>query len=317
MFPQLIAGPIVRYTEVVTEIDKRTVSLDDMSQGIVRFAAGLAKKTLVANTMAVVVDQIWGHGAGNNAASVAWLGSLAYALQIYYDFSGYSDMATGLGRMLGFHFGENFNLPYISKSITEFWRRWHISLSSWFRDYVYIPLGGNRRRVYLNLAIVFLLTGIWHGASWNFILWGIWNGLFVLLERFLKIGRGKRAIEQTPVFRVLSRFYTLFIVNLGWVLFRAPTLSDAVAFIKNMFGLITARTGYPVAFYANGWTLTMMIYGVPFATGIPSKAAGMIAKKMNPNVVLVLQYASALFLVFASAVRIVSGTYNPFIYFQF
>lgn len=181
----------MRYTEIASEIDRRTVNLDDMVYGIRRFAVGLAKKSIIANTMAAVADSIWSRGAGNSTASVAWLGSAAYTLQIYYDFSGYSDMAIGLGRMFGFHFGENFNHPYASKSITEFWRRWHISLSSWFRDYVYIPLGGNRSHVYLNLAVVFLLTGLWHGASWNFIVWGMWNGLFILLERALA-ARGKK-----------------------------------------------------------------------------------------------------------------------------
>lgn len=172
LFPQLIAGPIVRYKDIAAEIDNRKTTLEDFSYGIERFVIGLGKKAIIANTMAVTADAIWNNGALNNSWITAWVGSISYTLQIYFDFSGYSDMAIGLGRMFGFHFNENFNLPYISQSISEFWRRWHISLSSWFKDYVYIPLGGNRKNVYLNLSIVFLLTGIWHGAAWHYVLWG-------------------------------------------------------------------------------------------------------------------------------------------------
>lgn len=184
LFPQLIAGPIVRYKDIALEIDCRTTTLDDFSYGIERFIIGLSKKAVISNTLALTVDNIWNNN--NITCIMAWIGSIAYTLQIYFDFSGYSDMAIGLGQLFGFHFNENFNLPYISKNITEFWRRWHISLSSWFRDYVYIPLGGNRKNVYFNLAVVFFLTGIWHGASWHFMAWGIWNGVFILFERFIK-----------------------------------------------------------------------------------------------------------------------------------
>lgn len=189
LFPQLIAGPIVRYKDIVMEIDRRSVILNDFAEGIERFIIGIVKKAILANTLASTVDMIWKQGTANITWDIAWVGSIAYTLQIYFDFSGYSDMAIGLGRIFGFHFNENFNLPYISKSISEFWRRWHISLSAWFRDYVYIPLGGNRKKVYINLAIVFLLTGIWHGASWHFLIWGAWNGLFVLMERFIQTKR--------------------------------------------------------------------------------------------------------------------------------
>lgn len=234
LFPQLIAGPIVRYTDVVTEIDNRDITASDFAYGIERFIIGLSKKTIIANSMAVVTDTIWNRGAGNNQVIVAWLGSMAYTLQIYYDFSGYSDMAIGLGRMFGFHFNENFDLPYISKNISEFWRRWHISLSTWFRDYVYIPLGGNRKRVYRNLAIVFLLTGIWHGASWTFIVWGMWNGLFILIERFTKnlYSKNNKSHRNTLLGNILSNIYTLFVINLGWVFFRANTISDAIIYMR-------------------------------------------------------------------------------------
>lgn len=325
LFPQLIAGPIVRYTQVVSEIDRRTVDVDDMAYGIQRFVVGLAKKSIVANTMAVVADSIWDHGAGNSIASVAWLGSIAYTLQIYYDFSGYSDMAIGLGRMFGFHFDENFDLPYISKSITEFWRRWHISLSTWFRDYVYIPLGGNRKRVYVNLSIVFLLTGIWHGASWSFVVWGIWNGLFILLERSLSNKR-RRGIHSQPASQpashaaarsILRWCYTILVVDLGWVLFRAGTLSDAIAYIGSMFGIVSVRTGYTAASYLDGWSLTVLAIGILFSIGFPQKMMGAIAARLDRNVVLVVRYASVLLLLLACALRIVSGAYDPFIYFQF
>ena len=187
LFPQLIAGPIVRYKEIAGEILNRQVSLSDFTDGITRFLIGLSKKALIANTLAIAADSIWNNPVSENTPAIAWLGSIAYTLQIYYDFSGYSDMAIGLGRMFGFHFPENFDLPYISKSVSEFWRRWHISLGSWFRDYVYIPLGGNRRHVFFNLGLVFLLTGIWHGAAWHFILWGVWHGFFILAERAVKM----------------------------------------------------------------------------------------------------------------------------------
>lgn len=186
MFPQLVAGPIVRYKDIAREIDNRRVSLDDFTDGIQRFIIGLSKKVIIADTLAITADSIFGVSPSNNSISVAWLGIICYSLQIFFDFSGYSDMAIGMGRMLGFHFIENFNYPYISKSITEFWRRWHISLSSFFRDYIYIPLGGNRKHTYLNVAIVFLLTGIWHGAAYTFVLWGIWHGIFNIIEKILR-----------------------------------------------------------------------------------------------------------------------------------
>ena len=196
LFPQLIAGPIVRYKDIAQEIDKRHVNVEEFCAGIEKFIIGLGKKAIIANTMALTADAIWNNGVLQNTWIMSWVGSIAYTLQIYFDFSGYSDMAIGLGRMFGFHFNENFNLPYISKNITEFWRRWHISLSSWFRDYVYIPLGGNRKNVYLNLAIVFLLTGVWHGAAWNFIVWGIWNGVFILIERVIRMKNKKKKIQK-------------------------------------------------------------------------------------------------------------------------
>lgn len=319
LFPQLIAGPIVRYKDISKEIDSRAFSLDDFSDGIERFIIGLSKKAIIANTMALMVDTVWESGSGNHSWSVAWAASIAYMLQIYFDFSGYSDMAIGLGRMFGFHFNENFNLPYISKSITEFWRRWHISLSSWFRDYVYIPLGGNRKRVYLNLAIVFLLTGIWHGASWNFVVWGCWNGVFILIERFHKNRHKAGRHNRSSIFgNVLGHVYTLLIVNFGWVLFRAPLTEDAFQFIKCMFGMSESTiTDNSVFWYMDRWTIFVMLAGILLSSGIPSKMNAILKQKVNEKLYLTIRYCLLILLFLFAVMRVVAGTYNPFIYYQF
>ncbi len=324
LFPQLIAGPIVRYTDIAEEIDKRSVSLDDFTAGIERFIIGLGKKAIIANTLAETVDTIWGNGAASNVWYIAWLGSICYTLQIFFDFSGYSDMAIGLGRMFGFHFCENFNLPYISKSITEFWRRWHISLSSWFRDYVYIPLGGNRKHVYLNLAIVFLLTGIWHGASYHYVVWGVWNGAFMLIERRLGVGKksklsSTKESEPPRIGRtIVSKIYTLFVVNLGWVIFRAPSTKEAVQYIATMFGILLPESSYFTIFwYLDKWTLTILIAGIICASSIPSKVATRMEKCIPHKCYICCKYILLIGLLYLSMLRVVSGTYNPFIYFQF
>lgn len=322
LFPQLIAGPIVRYNDIATEISRRTTTLQGFCKGIERFIIGLAKKAIIANTMAVVVDSIWNNGAGNNDWIIAWIGSIAYTLQIYFDFSGYSDMAIGLGRMFGFHFNENFNLPYISTNISEFWRRWHISLSSWFRDYVYIPLGGNKKNVYLNLAVVFLLTGIWHGAAWNFIAWGVWNGIFILLERFIRNnirGNSWGGVERNIIERIILKAYTLFVVNIGWVMFRTPDVMSAVKFLGSMFGLITPKyVPYTVFWYLDHWTLFIMLIAIFAASSLPSRICTYgKSLHLNEAVVTIVRYVLLLLLFYLSMIRIVSGTYNPFIYFQF
>ena len=322
LFPQLIAGPIVRYKDIALEVDNRKTTLDDFSCGIERFIIGLGKKAIIANTMASAADAIWGNGAAGNTWIIAWVGSIAYTLQIYFDFAGYSDMAIGLGKMFGFHFNENFNLPYISKSITEFWRRWHISLSSWFKDYVYIPLGGNRKHVYLNLAIVFLLTGIWHGASWHFLAWGVWNGFFILIERVIKTRNAQKSTalpEKTSLFKtILAKGYTLLVVNLGWVLFRAPHTSDAAQFMKTMFGLsVPEKVGFTVFWYLDRWTITIMILGILFASSVPTRLARAVNTYAPEKAVSICKYTLLLGVLYLSMLRIVSGTYNPFIYFQF
>jgi len=299
LFPQLVAGPIVRYSDIATEIDNRKLSLGDLSEGITRFIIGIGKKAIIANGLAEIVDSIWKAGISNNTVAIAWFGSIAYSLQIFYDFSGYSDMAIGIGRMLGFHFSENFNRPYISRSISEFWRRWHISLSSWFRDYVYIPLGGNRSHVYRNLFIVFLLTGVWHGAAWNFIFWGVYNGFFILIERFLK---NKKNIS--------SHIYTLLVVNIGWVFFRADTMKDALKYLGTMFGIgLSSTPGFTLRWYVSNWSIALIILAVLDITGVLGR--------LSNRLPLIVKYIVLYAILFLSVIRIVSGTYNPFIYFQF
>ena len=318
LFPQLIAGPIVRYQDIAEEIDKRTVNLSTFCDGIERFIIGLSKKAIIANSMAVTADAVWSNVRSGNLPPIAWIGSIAYTLQIYYDFSGYSDMAIGLGQMFGFHFRENFNLPYLSCDISEFWRRWHISLSSWFKDYVYIPLGGNRRHVYRNLIFVFLLTGLWHGAAWNFILWGGMNGILILMERFGRNHEIRSLIDEKAVIRkILGHLYTLLAVNFGWVLFRAPTLQAAWLYLKSMFGLyIPITPGFDTWWYLDRWTVTMIALGIIFATDFPRRFFYLIFPQKKPSV-LCLKYTLLLFLFALSTFRIVAGTYNPFIYFQF
>ena len=268
--------------------------------------------------MATVADGIWNNVATGNSWSVAWLGSIAYTLQIFFDFSGYSDMAIGLGRMFGFHFNENFNLPYISKSISEFWRRWHISLSSWFRDYVYIPLGGNRKHVYFNLSIVFLLTGIWHGSSWHFVIWGLWNLMFILVERIIKTKKKSDSNKKLIFKSIISSIYTLFVVNIGWVLFRAPHMKDAIQFVGTMFGIIKPENpGFTLMWYLDKWNIVIMILGILFSTTFPSGICAIIKKYIPTRAVTIIKYICLLMLLYLSMIRIVSGNYNPFIYFQF
>ena len=313
MFPQLIAGPIVRYADIHRQLRNKHISIDNFSAGVERFIIGLAKKVLIANTFAAVADEIFYQNLANLSTFYAWLGVIAYAFQIYYDFSGYSDMAIGLGKMLGFDFMENFNYPYIATSIQEFWRRWHISLSTWFRDYLYIPLGGNKvpkLRVYLNLAIVFLVTGLWHGASWHFVAWGLFHGLFIVIE---KIGFGK--ILQL-LWRPLRHIYTLLVVLIGWVFFRAESLSGALLYLKRMFvfsGGDPALSSYLDFFFLDSrtlfFTIVALVFAVPPQVYFPGKMA-------VPRAGLVRQVYFIALLVL-SLIYVGAGTYNPFIYFRF
>ena len=323
MFPQLVAGPIIRFHDIRDEIHNRRVSAGLFAEGIQIFVIGLAQKVLIANTVAVAADQIFALDPTGLSLPVAWLGIACYTLQIFFDFCGYSTMAIGLGLMIGFHFPLNFNYPYISQSITEFWRRWHISLSMWFRDYLYIPLGGNRAGpliTYRNLLIVFFLCGLWHGANWTFVVWGLWHGAFLVFER---LGIARLLDRSVPAVRHL---YTMLVVMIGWVFFRADTLEHAWTFLKAMAG-----TGQPshlaphVLQFLTPETATALVIGVVAATPVLGRLvrAGLDAvRSATGGRVLVgtgeALYLAGLFGLFALAVMsLAAGTYNPFIYFRF
>jgi alginate O-acetyltransferase complex protein AlgI len=319
LFPQLIAGPIIRYHYIEEQLKKRSPALADVAYGVQRFVWGLSKKVLVANVVAKCADEVFGLGADQLGFGVAWLGVLAYALQIYFDFSGYSDMAVGLGRMFGFRFPENFDYPYVSRSVTEFWRRWHISLSSWFRDYLYIPLGGNRGsklRTYVNLITVFLLCGLWHGASWAFVIWGALHGLFLVLERS-PLGKVLGALP-----RPLQHAYALIVVCVGWVFFRAPDASFALSFLKAMAGLTNGSpASHPFTLFftpAVAWAGAIgLILSTPIAQRCKERFDG---AEPRPMPMLLWRFASvcSIFLLFTlSAAYLATRTYNPFIYFRF
>ncbi len=326
MFPQLVAGPIVRYRDVAAQLVQRQVTRSGFAAGIERFVVGLAKKVLIANTVAVTAEAIFGLPAASLTAPVAWLGVVAYTLQIYFDFSGYSDMAIGLGLMFGFRFPENFNFPYVSRSIQEFWRRWHMSLSTWFRDYLYIPLGGSRvspLRTYLNLWVVFLLCGLWHGASWSFVVWGAYHGLFLVLER----AGGLRLLQRSP--RAVQHVYSLLVVMVGWVFFRADTLGHAVSYLGVMVGVGGAPDpkANPLAMYLqNDVVLAVLIGAVGSAPVVAAlgrrlgasieraRRGGALAVELSVATARLVSLAALFALV---AAGIASGSYNPFIYFRF
>lgn len=263
-FPQLIAGPIVRYKDVAEQIEHRKETIDRFAEGVYRFSVGMAKKVILANGVGIIADEIFGTEYCSHLIGTAWLGIICYTLQIYFDFSGYSDMAIGLGKMFGFDFLENFDLPYLSTSVREFWRRWHISLSSFFRDYVYIPLGGSRTgNVYIHLFIVFLLTGLWHGASWNFVVWGMWHGIFIVAERM-----ASNKILYMKIPHTLRHMVTLLIVMIGWVAFRADDLSYAMGYISRMFGVSGASNVlYGTAYYLDPYRIFIIIIAIVAAFG--------------------------------------------------
>ena len=324
MFPQLLQGPIIRFSEVKEALGFEPVRADAFVKGIERFIVGLAKKAIIANTIGEVCDRIFETASFGMSASVAWLGAILFTLQIYFDFSGYTDMAIGLGRMFGFEFAENFNYPYISKSITEFWRRWHITLGSWFRDYLYIPLGGNRSgNVYVNLLIVFLATGIWHGAAWGFLVWGLWHGLFMLIERYFK---GKSFVIRLP--RIISDTfrwgYTMLAVTLGWVLFKIEDLKEALSYIRVMFGIDRSTyTAFSLRFFLDRriafFLVVAILACVPWAQVLPRFLGTHIAEfnEGDRRLPRVARHICLLLLLVISFVFIVNTTYSPFIYFQF
>lgn len=309
-FPQLIAGPIIRYKDVARQLDKRQSSYYGFYYGAKRFTIGLAKKVLIANTLGAVADDIFKIPVEHLDAGLTWLGAICYTFQIYFDFSGYSDMAIGLGRIFGFKFMENFNFPYIADSIQSFWRRWHISLSNWFRDYLYVPLGGNRKgqgRTLLNLGLVFLLCGFWHGANWTFIVWGLYHGFFLIIERL-------GALKKVP-FKPLHHIYTLFVVIIGWVLFKSETLEGAAHFLGAMFGLGEGTgTVHYAAYFLNYEVLMTLLLATVFCTPILREFKFKIGK---PEVLRYAEGSLVIVGLIVSVMYLASDTYNPFLYFQF
>ena len=325
LFPQLMAGPIVRYAHIAKEIVSRTTSRTDFSEGVRQFLFGLGKKMLIANPVAGVADQVFFLPAGELTTGLAWLGAICYTLQIYFDFSGYSDMAIGLARMFGFHYLENFNYPYISRSIREFWRRWHISLSTWFKDYLYIPLGGNHRgslRTYMNLVIVFLLCGLWHGASWNFVIWGLFHGLFLAIERTF-LGRGLNALPQP-----FRHIYTLLIVMVGWVIFRTESMAQGISYLSAMSGFAHgAGVKYNVAMFLSdklkleigmGIILSAPVYPLIKRMEVSILETRPVKLKASLNVVFSLVgFVLLSIIVYASVINLAASAYNAFIYSRF
>ncbi len=315
LFPQLIAGPIVQFKTIAEQLDHRKESFDDFASGVSRFMTGLGKKVLLANNAGIIWDTVLASDLDNLPVLTAWIGILAYSFQIYFDFSGYSDMAIGLGRMLGFKFLENFNYPYISKSITEFWRRWHISLGTWFRDYVYIPLGGNRKgplKHIRNICIVWLLTGIWHGANWNFILWGVYFGILLLIEKFFLL----KLLEKLP--KVVSHIYTLFFVVISWAIFAIVDMPTLGKYLAAMFGAggSFANTN---SFYLLISNAILFIILAAASTPAPKMLADKLLTRLgerSPVNAAVKNAAFAVIFLLCTA-YIVDASYNPFLYFRF
>ena len=315
-FPQLIAGPIVRYEDIAKQINEREFNIDRITSGLKRFIFGLGKKVILANQMGYVADLVFSQNAGDLGMSASWLGAICYALQIFFDFSGYSDMAIGLGRIFGFDFKENFNFPYIASSIQDFWRRWHISLSTWFKEYVYIPLGGNRKgklRTTINKLIVFFLTGLWHGANFTFIVWGMLHGLCQLLETYQIIP------TQKKWFKYIGHIYTLLIVVITFVLFRADTLAQGFTIIGNMFsGAVgVSAVNSQIIACMNPLFMICFVMAILVATPIFPKIREKLSQKSGIKMYNYLSYAGSMLLFVVCILLLVSSKYNPFIYFRF
>ena len=313
-YHQLVAGPIVRYSDVAAEIENRSTTVQDFSEGITRFCIGLSKKVVVANVAGGLVGQYLDAPLHSLSTAGAWFGALLYSLQLYYDFSAYSDMAIGMGRMFGFHYPENFNYPYISHSVTEFWRRWHISLSSFFRDYVYIPLGGNRRHQIANLCVVWLLTGLWHGASWNFVLWGAFYGALLILEKkgLFKI------LEKIP--RLFSHLYLLFLTLVGWTIFYTTDLGRLGGYLRVMFGLSDQPLTDPQLgiTFANQlfWLLIALLFCMPVTQWVKHRLQENLTKAKQTAVCVATAMMNVV-LLFICTSMLVGDSYNPFLYFRF
>lgn len=327
LFPQLVAGPIVRYEDVADEIKSRRHTLEQLANGLRRFIIGLSKKLMIADVCGSVVTLIYSAKSSALDSRTAWLAAVCYLIQIYFDFSGYSDMAIGLGLCFGFHFKENFNYPYISASIQEFWRRWHISLSTWFREYLYIRLGGNRKgkaKTYRNKLMVFFCTGLWHGANWTFIIWGLWHGFFIVAEDAAKklFGLGKHGKNRrNPVETVLKHLYTLLVVLIGFVIFRADNMGQAFSMIGAMFSGIraSAQTGLLLAQCLTPLTMFALLFGLVGSTPV----LPMVCRKAEQQTgsvyvcLRVLSYVGALILLLVDILHLSAASYVPFIYFQF
>lgn len=313
LFPQLIAEPIVRYRDIAEQLDSRAHSFDNFGTGVKRFVTGLGKKVLLANNIGLLWDSVSKTDAARLTTLGAWLGIIAFAFQIYFDFSGYSDMAIGLGKMFGFDFNENFNYPYISKSVTEFWRRWHISLGTWFRDYVYIPLGGNRRGLAIqirNIAVVWLLTGFWHGASWNFVLWGAFYGVLLVCEKLFLL----KWLEKAPAF--VGHIYTMLTALLGWVLFAFDDLGQGFEYLKVMFGggagLVSSGAMYQLLSY-----LPLILVCVIASTPLAKLLYGKLTATAHEGTLLTADIVKLTGICALSVAFLISGSYNPFLYFRF
>ena len=314
MFPQLIAGPIVRYETITSELHNRKVTFNSFSNGLIRFMRGLFKKVLLANNIGLLFTTITSLDPELMSTGLAILGVISFTLQIYFDFSGYSDMAIGMGKMLGFTYLENFNYPYIATSITDFWHRWHISLSTWFKDYLYIPLGGNRCGVLKNIRnilIVWMLTGLWHGASLNFVLWGLYYGIFLILEKFFL----KKLIDRLPIY--LRHIYTLIIVMLGWVLFAITDFNALGSYLKVLFNIGNVDFVNKAFFYYLKNYFVILTLGIIFSLPISNKIKDLIKKIKYPKLIGVLTVLIYLLLFLVTISYLVSDTYNPFLYFRF
>ena len=320
-FPQLMAGPIIRYTDIKTQLENRAHNIEKIAGGTQRFIVGLAKKILIANQVSVFADHAF--NASSPTSFMAWIGAICYALQIYYDFSGYSDMAIGLGKMFGFDFLENFNYPYIAPTVQNFWRRWHMSLSNWFRDYLYIPLGGNRKgafRTYINLLIVFTVTGLWHGASWSFVIWGLYHGIFLMLER----GAWGKILQKLP--KVLTGFYTMLVVLIGWVLFRAENINKAIDYLKCMFNFSTGGLSITLANF-NIIILTALLLGIIFSAPILPYIKNKLFEGKNhfeltdlsllKQIISWASLAGCFCILILSVIFLTGSDFNPFLYFRF
>ena len=311
LFPHMLAGPIVRYKTIAEEINHRIENYSDFIEGIRRFVIGLGKKVLIANNMALVADTAFSMQSGEMSMAFAWIGAFAYAFQIFFDFSGYSDMAIGLARMFGFHFQENFNFPYIARSISDFWRRWHISLSSWFRDYVYFPLGGSRvdtrRRLIFNLLVVWSLTGLWHGANWTFIFWGLFYFVLLSIEKLTNF-------DKLEKFNILRRVYVILAILIGWVFFRSQDLGSALGYLNRMFNPVSGPLIDPLAVRYLQEYAVIFAFAVLFSVPVWGRLKDFLAKKRFAKPMAVAAMAIILLLSISS---IINSTYSPFIYFNF